>query len=145
MSDIGITKSSSNDYNGVIRAFNTLNGGFDKAVELGTMAFEGYLNTARSIIKTKDVWQSGEIIFTNGVAIYEGDVFLQSWELFAEMDGIKFLVKKAGVRNPGEWQVLSRDSKQFPIGKAEGQTFLHKNAFIATYKTKEAAIAHMLG
>lgn len=142
--DIGLDNSESFEYNGLIRAFNTLKGGFEKAVELGENAFRGYLNTARQIIKTSELWVS-KIEFDGNVAIYNGKAFLAHWQMFAKADGIDFLIMSAGKRNPGEWQVMAADKDKMPIGVHPSQTFRHKNAFLAIYPTKEDAIAHICG
>jgi hypothetical protein len=143
--DIGVTKPESYEYNGIVSMFNTLKGGFDKAVDLGENAFRGFLNHARSVIKTADIWNGGDVVKRGNVAIYEGDAFLSGWELFAEVDGIDFLIKEAGKRNAGCWQVIARDSNKTPIGVHEDQVFRHANAFLAIYTTKESAIAHICG
>lgn len=142
--DIGLDKAQSFEYNGIIRAFNTLKGGFDKAVQLGEDSFRGYLNTARQILKTRDIWAS-DVQIVGNVAIYEGRAFLAEWQQFGAADGVDFLIMPAGKRNAGEWQVMATDAKRNPIGEHPSQTFRHKAAFLAIYPTKEQAITHICG
>ena len=137
--------SKSYEYNAIVRNFNTLKGGFDKAVAFGTDAFEGYLNTAKAMIKTAAIWGT-DIVIDGNVAIYEGDVFLQGWQDFAKADGVDFLVNKASKkRNPGCWQAMATDKDIKAIGFADNQIFRHGTGFVAVYQTQAEAIAHVKG
>ncbi len=126
-------------FNAIIRACNALPGGFDIALGLAQTVFAAMLAKAEKAVADESRWAA--LLKSDGVAIDESDDPIAGWHEMAEADGIKFLVTP---NKRGGWQIISRDSAQFPIPAHPAQTFRHNSGFLAAYPDKEAALFHAI-
>jgi hypothetical protein len=136
--DTGMVGVKMGDFNWMIRQFNSLPEGFDRAVDYAFNLIEAMLFTA-------DVKHDGEVMWTmcgfeENYAIHNGPQPIVDWQKLAERDGIEFLITKND-RTEGHWNCVSRDSRHFQVpSDGEGQVFRHASGFMGVYDSLENAI-----
>jgi hypothetical protein len=130
--DRGIKMNEPATLNSIIASFNSIIGGFDIALRICEEIFTRYYFNAIKSLEDERRWDS--LIKGGGIAIQLNNDIILSWRSLAERDGIQFLVCPSD-REPGQWNLISRDSKLFPIPADDKQVFLHSNKFMAVYSS----------
>lgn len=126
--------------NSLIRGLNNLkSGGFNKALELASIAIDSAIETARRRSLSEDKWAIVDIF--GGYAVWDSPEHLVGWHELAEADGVKFLITP-NIREAGSYQITSRDSEKYNIPIDPRQTFRHNSGFLAAYKNRQDAIDH---
>ncbi len=137
-------------FNGIIRSMNPANindpvesnSAFELAVEMAKQIISYQIKNAYRAVEDKKVWDLLEIDFDGRVVIQENYYQLVNWTKWAERDDVIFMVTP-NLREPGAWQILSRDSKKFEIPVSLLQTFRHPSGFMAVYASKEHVMDHL--
>lgn len=128
---------------GLVRACNNLPSpegqdvNFFNAVVIMQLALKAQFELFKLSKKSKELWEKTERYL--GFAIHDSAEFIANWQELAEEEDVMFLITP---NTRGGYQIMSRDSKQFPIPTHERQTFLHNAKFIASYPTIADAISH---
>lgn len=135
--DIVESAGSPPTINVIVRACNNLENGFDEALRIMTAALDAQFAAAKTSIRGENLWAATEKI--GSVAVRDTQEFIVGWQELAADEGINFLVSP-NLR--GGYEIMSRDSKLFPIPADIRQTFLHNSGFMAAYASKEDAVAH---
>lgn len=136
--DCGRVAPDSNElpeFNTLIRAFNSLPNGFNRAVYVATEILDAMLETSRKAVSDEDRWYALEK--QGGVAIQHDTNAILCWKEKAKKEGIYMLVCP-NVR--GGYSVISRDAAELVIPEDSRQTFRHASGFMATYPDYETAL-----
>ena len=107
---------------------------FALAVEFAVQILDNEEYRAVQEHNAKVVYASKKVL-TNNVAVF--DEYCAIWK---EKDEHMFVVQP----NSQGWSVTSKDSSKYPLMEASSEDliFLHKNLFVAVFKTKTAAIEY---
>ena len=136
--DRGNSPVTAGSINAIVRQFNGIHNGFNRAVDICGEIFNAYYFTARKSLGDKARWNDLEKI--NGIIAVQTDTdVILSWKQYAEVEGIRYLICPSN-REEGKWNVISRDSNLFPIVPDDLQTFRHNSGFMAVYNSKDDAI-----
>lgn len=135
-------------FNAIIKAFNAANPSkndvaFNKALHVGKEIMAAQIAIGERVEQDIERWKD-LVLLGEGqhkVAVQESAEQIAGWNALAQEDGVIFLVMPNA---RGGWQLLSRDSQQFPIIPDLKQIFLHNAAFLAVYNEKQEAIDHAL-
>lgn len=127
-------------FNSIIRSCNALPNGFYVALGIARATFRAALAQAQKAVEDEKRWEN-EVEKFGRYAVSESDDPIAGWHEMGERDGVIFLVTP---NKRGGWQIISRDSAQFPIPADDTQTFLHNSGFIAAYPSREHAIGHAM-
>ncbi|NRB65396.1 MAG: MYG1 family protein [Saprospiraceae bacterium] len=116
---------------------------FDEACKAMRSILKGQISTAIMAVKGEESWndlikKQGK----NGYLINEDKGIIPGWKNLAEKDGVKFLITP-NARVEGHYQAITRDEIKYPIGKAEGQNFIHNAKFMAVYDSYEKCLTHV--
>lgn len=122
--------------NSIVRNMNALEYGFDMALEMCEGIVRAYIFNARAAIAGRVRWEA--LTKDSGIAIQHDMEQIVGWKSLARRDGVYFLCCP---NSRGGYQLVSRDSSEFPIPSSDLQTFRHKSGFLAVYATCEDAIA----
>ena len=126
----GPTQYNGWQVNSLIKGFNSLGGGFFKAVEI----LQGYIAYAKDTVEkmhmSQEIWDNAEEI---SLYIKYVEEFPIHWKRYEEQP---FLIYKDG----DKYKVLSRDSNLFPITGTGKEEFPHNARFIAVFSNKEDAV-----
>ena len=134
-----LTDSSIPEFNALIRNFNTLSDGFDRALIVAQEILTAMVETSRKAIADESRWDA--LAKTNGIAFQHDDDAIFCWKQKAKEEGIYLLV----CPNPrGGYSVISRDSAELVIPVHPSQTFRHNSGFMATYPTPQIATGHAM-
>ena len=125
------------EFNTLIRAFNNVADGFDRAVLVATEILEAQFIMAGKAITDVDRWNA--LDKQGGIAVQQDTDVILGWKERAKAEGV-FLLVCPNLR--GGYSVISRDSNELIIPATEIQTFRHASGFMATYPTVDDAIAH---
>ena len=136
--DCGREGISPGSFNGVIRSFNILKGGFEKALMVTRMVLAAHIASAKKAIADVERWNKLERRYR--IAVQDSREVILNWKSLASRDGIYFLVCPNS-RGEG-YHLITRDLVTISIPKEETQTFRHNSGFMASYPTKDDAIAH---
>jgi hypothetical protein len=123
--------------NSLISRYNSIEGGFMKAVEVMVQYAESVLDTANKVSLSKELWEKAEYVMV-GDDIVQGIKICTAYPIkWKDYFGAKFLIfpDKGGV-----WKLVSKDSILYPIESEGGHTFIHINKFIAVFPKKIDAI-----
>jgi len=127
------------EFNMLVRAFNNLPDGFDRALTVVTEILLAQVETAHKAIA--DVMRWDALVKTTGVAYqHDNDVILCRKEKAREEN--IFMLVCPNLR--GGYSVISRDTNILVIPAVDTQTFLHASGFMATYPSQADAINHAL-
>lgn len=117
--------------NSLIKSFNSLENGWDKAVEVARWSIQAAKDTVAKAEESREIWDRG----TNVTLLVKMcDKFPIHWKRYQEAN---FLIYP----NNGKWNLLSIDGAKFPIHPTGHEEFIHNGKFIAVYKTQEEAIS----
>ena len=123
------------EFNMLIRAFNSLSDGFDRALSVATEILTAILETTRKAIADESRWYALEKL--NGIAYQHDTDVILCWKEKAKEEGICLLVCP-NLR--GGYSVVSRDTAELVIPVDEYQTFRHASGFMATYPSYQIAL-----
>lgn len=121
----------------IIRGLNGVENGFDMAMQVAFAAVLSAINAAKQKIAATALWEKVEKY--DGYAINDSPNFISGWQELAKEEGINYLITPN--REPGKYQILSRDSDNFPVPVHEKQT--HNGGWMAVYKSLEDAVEHV--
>jgi uncharacterized UPF0160 family protein len=136
---IETSKTIQPTFNSLIRALNSAEDGFYKALSFARISLDGLIASAEQKRKTEKLWNSIEK--KDGVAINLTSDYIIDWKERAANEGVYIMISP-NPRQVGSFQatVISTDVLTIPAHK--DQSFLHANGFTASYNTLESAIAH---
>lgn len=134
--DRGLVQDSSGSFNSIIRNFNSLENGFELAINVAYEILTAYIKTAEKAIKDEKIW---ETLRKENRVVYLEDNHLTDWKELAKKEGILFAISP-NLR--GGFQIISIDSEKWNIPVKETQTFRHNSGFMAVYATEEEAKNH---
>ena len=126
-------------FNSIIRNLNSLENGFEIALELAKTTLKSTIETAKKAIESEQTWSQLEKI--GKIAIHHDKNYIVGWKEMAEKEGILALLSP-NIRVEGSYQIISRDTEILKIPEHEKQTFLHANKFIASYPDFSSALNH---
>ena len=122
------------EFNMLIRSFNSLPDGFERAINVATEILTAQIETSRKALADESRWcalpKIGPIAYQ-----FDTDVIL-CWKEKAKQEEILLLVCPNA---RGGYSVISRDTAEFVIPADEYQTFRHNSGFMATYPDYETA------
>lgn len=131
---IGWKTSKPTELNVLLRSFNSLGKeGFELAVNTAAALLRAEIETGRKAAEDRNRSLT-EISVNGSYGIQHTNNPIMCWK--QELN-IKFLITPG--REPGQYNLISRDSSIFPIEKDEEQLFLHPSKFMAVYNSHEAA------
>lgn len=123
------------EFNMIIRAFNNLDDGFNRALAVATEILNAQIETICKYLNDLDRWHTLEK--NGGVAIQHDTEVILCWKEKAKEEGIWLLVCP-NLR--GGYSVVSRDTSELVIPVDEYQTFCHASGFMATYPSFQIAL-----
>ena len=116
--------------NSLIKSFNSIENGFDIAVEVCRNYIKACKSSVVNIEKSRQIWDSGEVISTTRVC----KAFPIHWKRYEQE---MFLVYPQA----GKWNVITRDSSVAPLVDGKGKAeFVHANKFLAVFNDRADAI-----
>lgn len=125
------------EFNMLVRAFNNVPDGFDRALSVVTEILVAQVETARKALADEVRWD--ELVKANGIAYQSDNDPILCWKEKAKLEGI-FMLVCPNLR--GGYSVISRDTNELVIPAVQCQTFLHASGFMATYPTRAEAVEH---
>lgn len=136
--DRGVVTSGGPDggFNAIIKQFNSIENGFEIAVQTALAILKGYVESAKKALEDRAKWKE---LRKEGRIAFMGSEPILGWKEYAEKEGI-FLAISPNVR--GGFQIVSYNSEKLQVPEKETQTFRHSSGFMAVYNTEEQAIAH---
>ena len=135
--DRGLVQDQIGSFNSIIRNFNSLENGFELAIDLAFSIVSAYIKTAEKAIKDEKIWEG---LKKENRIVYLGNNQLVNWKELAKKEEIFFAISP-NVR--GGFQIVSVDSEQWNIPVKDNQTFRHNSGFMAVYETEEEARIHI--
>ncbi len=118
-------------FNTLIKSFNNLEDGFDKAVWVCRNYIQSCKENVERATLSREIWDSGE---RKGDDIVVCNAFPSHWKRYEEE---MFLVYPQA----GKWNLLTRDSVNHHLVSIGKENFIHSNKFLAVFDNKEDAIA----
>jgi hypothetical protein len=119
------------EFNSIIRGCDD----FAQALELSIAIISRMISDIEKYFKDELLFN--KLPVEGVVAINKDSNILLGWKEFAEAKGLIFLVTP----NPrGGFNLISRDSENYPIAASDNQTFRHNSGFMAVYATQKEAI-----
>jgi uncharacterized UPF0160 family protein len=126
----GYTDYNGFQFNSLIKAYNSLENGFELALEVGRNIIRAAIDTVQKIEESKEIWARGEDV---GQITRICDAFPIHWKRYEE----KMLLIYP---KDEKWNLLSIDSERCPIHKTGDEHFIHQGRFIAVYGSQEEAV-----
>lgn len=124
-------------FNAIVKNLNRVENGFDIALEIANQTLDAFVKTAYKIFEAKENWL--KLTFEKNIAIQHTSDKIVGWEDLAKKDQIYFLITP-NLREG--YQIISRNSAEFPIPSSPSQTFLHPSKFLAVYANFDDALKH---
>ena len=124
----------------VIRSMNEAGVSYQDAVQYMLTTIKTFVAAGLSAIQDQDTWHNDVNKFGYYATIEAKPP--ATWRDFAKKEDVMFLMHP-NPRKERSYSITSRDTNIMTIDKAEGQTFLHANGFIASYETKADALKHI--
>lgn len=134
--DRGIVQDQIGSFNSIIRNFNSLENGFELAIDLAFSILSAYVETAKKAIQDEKIWEG---LRKENRIVYLENNHLTDWKEMAKKEGIVFAVSPNA---RGGFQIISVNSEEWNIPVKETQTFRHNSGFMAVYETEEEAVKH---
>lgn len=126
--------------NSLIRACNSIGqSGFNVALDLMGDILIGQFALAEEAEKALTLWAMVEK--HEGYAIHDSLEQIVGWHELAGKEDIRFLITPNA---RGGYQIMSRDSRQWPIPEDERQIFRHNSGFLAVYDSILEANDHAI-
>lgn len=117
-------------FNTLIKSFNSLEDGFEAAVDVCRLWIQTCKKSVAEAEESKRIWDEGERLVGAKVC----KKFPIHWKRYKEEN---FLVYPQA----GKWNVISADSEKFPLLDHNNvAVFIHANRFIAVFDTKQEAL-----
>lgn len=131
------------EFSAIIRSFNNIDGGFDKAVRLAYHTVIGMCEDYSAMVRSEDVYKNMERI--GDFRVSEGIVDINKWQKYAEQEGVVALLMKNKNTKNGQYVIISRDTKIYSIPVTSEKTceFRHNSGFMAVYVNMEEALKVM--
>jgi len=134
--DLGITRQGPGSISNIISGFNNLKS-FNECVEWCIPMVNMFVKNAIKSIADEKRWP--KLTKSNGVAINESEDYIANWHELAYQDNIMFLVCPG--RDPGTWQVVSRDTTKFTIPSNAGQHIVFSTGHVIVFDDFAYAVA----
>ena len=117
-------------FNSLIKSFNNLEDGFDKAL----WVCRNYIKSCKADVEKTEqslkIWNEGESV---SCYIKVCSEFPAHWKRYEQHPLLIF-------PNEGKWTLISANSDHFPIWATGKELFIHSNKFLAVFETKADAI-----
>jgi hypothetical protein len=117
-------------FNSLIRMFNHIEDGWDKAMLVARSIIESAISTVNAVEESRNIWSRGTIVFP-GVKVC--DAFPIHWKRYKEES---FLIHSEGEL----WKVHSINSKEYPLVSTGKEKFFHVGKFLAIYTNYDDAL-----
>lgn len=118
-------------FNTLIKSFNSLENGFEKAVEVCRMYIQTCKISVENSKSSLHIWKAG---YKVSEYIRVCKAFPIHWKRYAQQPILIY-------PNAGKWTVISANSEEFPLHSTGKESFMHANKFLAVFDSKEDAIA----
>lgn len=128
----GYTDTNGFQVNSLIKSYNSLYNGFERALEVASSFVEAQMINVLVEFESRRIFDKSEPICFMTKLSEEFPVF---WKSYKECT---FLVSKD---QSGEWCLHTIDAKEFPLVPTGKEKFFHNGKFIAVYNSKEDAIS----
>ena len=128
----GYTQYNGFQFNSLIKMFNSLDNGWQLALDTCRNYIKCLKDNVDKIEQSRRIWDEGERISMHIKYCHE---FPIHWKRYDD-SAVMYLIYP----NKGKFNLLSKDSKDFPICSSGDEEFLHNAKFLAVFSSKEDAI-----